>query len=287
MMDNIVENNVVDITPENFQQVILQQSQEKLVLVDFWAQWCEPCKDLMPMLEKIASEYKNDMILARVDCEQQQEIAAQFGIRNLPTVMVVQSGQPVDGFAGMQTESQIREMLAKYLPQPGDAEMEKAAQLVQQGDYQSAFPLAKQAVDLSPDNIDAKYLYIDCLIETGSVGQAKVELETIRMADQDQRYHTLTGKVELAEQAADSPELRELEEAVKKRPDDLQLKVDLAVQFQQTHKVDEALPLLHEVLLTDLSFGEARKIMLDMINALADGDPQKSLWRRKIYSLLY
>lgn len=197
-MDNLVENNVVDITPENFQQVILQQSQEKLVLVDFWAQWCEPCKDLMPMLEKIASEYKNEMILARVDCEAQQEIAAQFGIRNLPTVMVVQAGQPVDGFAGMQSESQIREMLAKYLPQPGDAEMQQAAQFVQQGDYQSAFPLAKQAVDLNAENIDAKYLYIDCLIETGSVAQAKAELETIRLVDQDQRYQTLTGKVELA-----------------------------------------------------------------------------------------
>ena len=286
-MDNLVENNVVDITPENFQQVILQQSQEKLVLVDFWAQWCEPCKDLMPMLEKIASEYKNEMILARVDCEAQQEIAAQFGIRNLPTVMVVQAGQPVDGFAGMQSESQIREMLAKYLPQPGDAEMQQAAQFVQQGDYQSAFPLAKQAVDLNAENIDAKYLYIDCLIETGSVAQAKAELETIRLVDQDQRYQTLTGKVELAEQAADSPELRELQTAVENNPDDLQLKIDLAIQLQRAHKVDEALPLLHQVLLTDLNFGEAKKVMLDMINALADGDPQKSLYRRKVYSLLY
>lgn len=286
-MDNLVENNVVDITPENFQQVILQQSQEKLVLVDFWAQWCEPCKDLMPMLEKIASEYKNEMILARVDCEAQQEIAAQFGIRNLPTVMVVQAGQPVDGFAGMQSESQIREMLAKYLPKPGDAEMQQAAQFVQQGDYQSAFPLAKQAVDLNAENIDAKYLYIDCLIETGSVAQAKAELETIRLVDQDQRYQTLTGKVELAEQAADSPELRELQTAVENNPDDLQLKIDLAIQLQQAHKVDEALPLLHQVLLTDLNFGEAKKVMLDMINALADGDPQKSLYRRKVYSLLY
>lgn len=286
-MDNLVENNVVDITPENFQQVILQQSQEKLVLVDFWAQWCEPCKDLMPMLEKIASEYKNEMILARVDCEAQQEIAAQFGIRNLPTVMIVQAGQPVDGFAGMQSESQIREMLAKYLPQPGDAEMQQAAQFVQQGDYQSAFPLAKQTVDLNAENIDAKYLYIDCLIETGSVAQAKAELETIRLVDQDQRYQTLTGKVELAEQAADSPELRELQTAVENNPDDLQLKIDLAIQLQQAHKVDEALPLLHQVLLTDLNFGEAKKVMLDMINALADGDPQKSLYRRKVYSLLY
>lgn len=286
-MDTFGQTNVVDITPENFQQVILQQSQEKLVLVDFWASWCEPCKDLMPMLEKIAGEYTEHMILARVDCEAQQEIAAQFGIRNLPTVMVVQNGQPVDGFAGMQGEAQIREMLSKYLPQPGDAELQQALQLVQAGDYQQAFPLAKQAVDVNPDNIDARYTYIDCLIETGSLAQAKSELSEIRMVDQDQRYQALNGKIELAEQAADSPELRQLEEAVAANPDDLQLKIDLAVQLQQAHKVDEALPLLHKVLLTDLNFGDGKKVMLDMINALPDGDPQKSLYRRKVYSLLY
>lgn len=286
-MDTFGQTNVVDITPENFQQVILQQSQEKLVLVDFWASWCEPCKDLMPMLEKIAGEYTEHMILARVDCEAQQEIAAQFGIRNLPTVMVVQNGQPVDGFAGMQAEAQIREMLSKYLPQPGDAELQQALQLVQAGDYQQAFPLAKQAVDVNPDNIDARYTYIDCLIETGSLAQAKSELSEIRMVDQDQRYQALNGKIELAEQAADSPELRQLEEAVAANPDDLQLKIDLAVQLQQAHKVDEALPLLHKVLLTDLNFGDGKKVMLDMINALPDGDPQKSLYRRKVYSLLY
>lgn len=78
-----------------------------------------------------------------------------------------------------------------------------------------------------------------------------------------------------------------MQTAVENNPDDLQLKIDLAIQLQQAHKVDEALPLLHQVLLTDLNFGEAKKVMLDMINALADGDPQKSLYRRKVYSLLY
>lgn len=287
MMDAMTQSNVVDITLENFQQVILQQSQEKLILVDFWADWCEPCKDLMPILEKIAGEYQNDMILARVDCDKQQEIAGQFGIRSLPTVMVVKDGQPVDGFAGAQTEGQIREMLAKYLPQPGDEDLQKAAQLIEQGDYQGAFPFAKQAVDLSPDNTDAKYLYIDCLVETGSVAQAKAELETIRLVDQDSRYQALMGKVELAEQAAESPELKKLQEDVAANPQDLQLKIDLAVQLQQAHKPDEALGLLLEVLQKDLNFSDGKKIMLDMINALADGDPLKSLYRRKVYSLLY
>ncbi|MEW9797445.1 thioredoxin [Alteromonas sp. CYL-A6] len=293
-MDNLIANagggngaTIVDITVENFQQIILQESQHKLVMIDFWADWCEPCKDLMPVLEKLAAEYSEHLILAKVDCEREQQVAAQFGIRSLPTVMLVQNGQPVDGFAGAQPEAQIREMLAKYLPNPEDEKIEAAAQLVQQGDYQAAFPLAKQAYDMNTANLDAKYLYIDCLVETGSVAQAKAELDTILLADQDSRYQVLTGKVELAEQAADSPEIRQLQEAVAGAPDNLQAKVDLAVALQQAHRNEEALELLYSVLCKELSFGDARKLMLDMINALADGDPLKSTYRRKVYGLLY
>lgn len=119
------------------------------------------------------------------------------------------------------------------------------------------------------------------------MAQAKAELETIRLVDQDSRYQALMGKVELAEQAAESPELKKLQEDVAANPQDLQLKIDLAVQLQQAHKPDEALALLLEVLQKDLNFSDGKKIMLDMINALADGDPLKSLYRRKVYSLLY
>lgn len=293
-MDNLVDNaamggsaNIVDITVENFQQVVLQESQHKLVMIDFWADWCEPCKDLLPILEKLAAEYQQHLILAKVDCEAQQEVAGQFGIRSLPTVMLVKDGQPVDGFAGVQPEAQIREMLAKYLPNPEDEALQQAAQLVQSGDYQGAFPLAKQAFDINPENTDVKFLYIDCLVETGSVNQAKELLQQVRMVDQDQRYQALAGKIELAEQAADSPEIRELQQQVEANPDDLQAKIDLAVQLQQAHRVDEALALLYAVLIKDLGFGDARKTMLDMINALPDGDPLKSEYRRKVYGLLY
>ena len=289
-MDNLVANpaaTIVDITIENFQQIIVEASQEKLVLIDFWADWCEPCKDLMPILEKLAGEYAQHMILAKVDCEAQQEVAGQFGIRSQPTVMVVQNGQPVDGFAGVQPEAQIREMLAKYLPSPETEHLAAAGKAIQAGDYASALPEAKQALEINADNIDAKYMLIDCYIETGSVSQAKTALEEIKLVDQDARYQTLVGKVELAEQAADTPEIRNLQAAVKENPDDLQLKVDLAIQLHQANKADEALPLLFGVLKQELSFGDARKVMLDMIGALADGDPLKSEFRRKVYGLLY
>tara|TARA_B100001057_G_scaffold96253_1_gene92824 strand:- start:2477 stop:3346 length:870 start_codon:yes stop_codon:yes gene_type:complete len=289
-MENLVANSqatIVDITVENFQQIIIEASQDKLVLIDFWADWCEPCKDLMPILEKLAGEYSQYLILAKVDCEAQQEVAAQFGIRSLPTVMVVQNGQPVDGFAGVQPEQQIREMLAKYLPNPEDDLLATAGKAIQQGDYAEALPAAKEALALNPDNVNAKYMLIDCYIETGSIDTAKALLEEIKLVDQDSRYKSLAGKIELAEQAADTPEIRQLQAAVEANPDDLQLKVDLAVQLQQANKAQDALELLYSVLKKELGFGDARKLMMDMVNALADGDPLKSEYRRKVYSLLY
>ncbi|MFC3093695.1 thioredoxin [Alteromonas sediminis] len=286
-MDSLLSANIVDITVENFQEVILQGSMEKVVVVDFWADWCEPCKDLMPILEKLANEYANELILAKVDCDAQQQIAAQFGVRNLPTVMIVQQGQPVDGFAGVQPESAIRELLSKYLPSPEDAFLAEASELVSQGDYQGAFSAAKQAYEANPNNIDARYLLADCFIETGSLDAAKGLLADIKLADQDNRYQVLNGKIELAEQAAESPEIKALQAQVDAEPDNLQAKVDLAVQLQQANKADEALALLFSVLQKDLNFGEAKKTMLDMINALPDGEPTKSAYRRKVYSLLY
>ena len=289
-MENFVANHqatIVDITVENFQQIIVEASQEKLVLIDFWADWCEPCKDLMPILEKLAGEYSQYLILAKVDCEAQQEVAAQFGIRSLPTVMVVQNGQPVDGFAGVQPEQQIREMLAKYLPNPEDDLLATAGKAIQAGDYAQALPAAKEALSLNPDNVNAKYMLIDCYIETGSIDVAKTLLEEIKLVDQDSRYKSLAGKIELAEQAADTPEIRQLMAAVEANPDDLQLKIDLAVQLQQANKAQDALALLYSVLKKELGFGDARKLMMDMMNALPDGDPLKSEYRRKVYSLLY
>ena len=286
-MDNFVANNTVDITPANFQQVILVDSQSKTVLVDFWAEWSEESKKVSPVLAKIAAEYGDNLVLARVDCDAQQEVAAQFGIRSLPTVMVVKDGQPVDGFAGVQPESAIREMLEKYLPKPEDELLAKAGEAIYEGDYATAFPFAKQAYELNESNINAKYMYIDCLVETGSVDAAKDLLATIKLVDQDSRYQSMAGKIELAEQAAESPEIQQLTQAVEAEPDNLQLKVELAVQLQQAHKSADALALLHSVLLKDLNFGEAKKLMLDMINALPDGDSLKSEYRRKVYSLLY
>lgn len=256
-------------------------------MVDFWADWCEPCKTLMPILEKIAGEYPDDLLLAKVDCEEQQQISMQFGVRNLPTVILVKDGQPVDGFAGAQPEGEIRTLLEKHLPSVEDGLLASAGQFIAEGNYEEAFPLLKQVYDADPERLEVKFALIDAYLELGRLAQARELLETVLMADQDSTYQTLMGKLELAEKASQSPEILALEDAAEKNPEDMQIKVDLAVQYQQNNRQEEALAMLFKVVQRDLNFGGAKKLLLDTINALPEGDSLAGTYRRKLYSLLY
>jgi putative thioredoxin len=122
---------IFDATDATFQQLVIENSFHKPVLVDFWAEWCAPCKALMPLLAKIAEGYQGELLLAKINCDVEQEVVAQFGIRSLPTVVLFKDGQPVDGFAGAQPESAIRAMLEPHvqMPPPAAAPLEQAKAL--------------------------------------------------------------------------------------------------------------------------------------------------------------
>ena len=280
-------NTSVDVTLENFQQVILHDSQQCLVMIEFWAEGYAPSQEIAPVLAKIAAKYPDTLIHARVDCQTQSEIVQQFGVRGLPTVILVKDGQPVDGFAGPQDEAQIVELLSKHLPKVEDDLYEQALTLVNQGDYQQAYTLVKQAFDLDNKRADFKLLLADCQVELGQLKQAKALLATVGLVDQDAMYKSILGKIELAEQAAESPEIIALQQELAADPDNLELKMKLAVQLHQANQVEGALELALAVLVKDLNFADAKKLTLDMINALPDGDPLKSKYRRKVYALLY
>lgn len=272
---------------ENFKQLIVEGSQQKLVITYFWAPWNEASVTMLSTLEALTSQHMDALTLATVNCDEQPEIVQQFGVQDLPTTMLIKNGQPVDGFAGVQTPDQLQQTLAKHLPSPEQGLLEQAIAAAQSGDMQQAFTLAKQAFDINPDNIESRILLSDFAIETGQLSTANTLMKGVRLADQDARYHAIIGKIELAEKAAESPELLALQAQLEKNPDDVDLKIQVAIQLQQAHKTELALTLLFEVLHQDLAYGDAKKTTLDMINALPDGEPLKSKYRRMIYSLLY
>jgi len=281
--------NIVDINLENAKSYLIDESFQRPVVVDFWADWCGPCKSLMPILEKLANEYAGAFLLAKVNADDQHMIAAQFGVRSLPTVMVMKDGQPVDGFAGALPEVQVRELLAKYLPQPWEAPLNDAKALMESGQYAEALPLLREAYDASQQQAAIALLMAQCHLELNRIDNAEAVLETIKMADQDGFYHQLKAQIELKKQAAKTPELAALEAAHTQAPEDLSIRYQLAVQLHQESYHRPALEHLLEILRKDRNYaeGEARKTFTAIIASLGKGDPLAIEFQRRLFTLLY
>lgn len=280
---------IVNIDETNAAQLLIEESNNRPVVVDFWADWCEPCKVLMPLLEKIATEYNGAFLLAKVNADEQQMIAQQFGVRSLPTVMVIQNGQPVDGFAGAQPEPQIREMLEKYLPKPWDGLLRMAQESMAAGDFAAALTPLRQAWEDSGRQLDITFAYAHCLIESMRLDEAEAVLAEVRMADQDAAYEQLKAQLQLKREAARSPEVEALENALAAAPDDHDIRAQLAVQLTNTGQFKEAMEHLITILQAELDHanGNTRKTLLDTIASLGKGDPLAAEYQRKLYSLLY
>lgn len=279
--------NIVPLTTENFRPVMIEESAHKLVVVYFYAAWDEGSITQLEVIQSFAAQYPDTLLLATVNSDEQAEIVQQFGVKGLPTTILVKDGQPVDGFTGPQDQAQLKVTFADHLPKPEDELLVQAKALIEQLDFQQAFTVLKQANEIAPERMDVVIAFADASIEIGNLELSKSLIEKIMLIDQDTYYNAIVGKIELAEKASESPELLELQQRHDENPDDFDIRVKLAVQLQQAHKSEEALALLFSVIKKDLNFGDAKKTMLDMINALADGDVLKSTYRRKVYSLLY
>ncbi len=281
--------HIIDITLENAQSMLVEESFKRPVVVDFWASWCEACKSLMPMLDKLANEYGGQFLLAKVDADELQMISGQFGVRSLPTVIVMKDGQPVDGFSGAQPEPAIREVLNKVLPKPWEMKLKHAQAHMEEGEYDEAHPLLREAYDLSEQNGVVAVTLADALTKIKRYSEAETVIGTIKLADQDANYEHVKAELELAQQAQKAPELQALEEKHLSAPEDKGISFQLAVQYSQHDYKEEALRLLYGILSREFNYqdGEAKKIFLDILAVLGKGDPIAAEYQRKLYTLLY
>ena len=284
-----MSEHIVNIDESNAAALLIEESHKRPVVVDFWADWCEPCKVLMPMLEKIATEYNGAFLLAKVNADEQGMIAQKFGVRSLPTVMVIQNGQPVDGFAGAQPENAVREMLGKYLPKPWDGLLQLAAEAMEAGDFARALTPLRQAWEESGQLYEITVPYTQALIECMRLDEAQALLDGVRLADQDAAYEQLKAQLELKREASRSPEIEALEQKLVANPEDLDVRYQLALQFTNAGQFKEAMEHLVDILQVDLDHGDGatKKALLDTITSLGKGDPLAAEYQRKLYSLLY
>lgn len=280
---------IVNIDESNAAQYLIEESMQRPVVIDFWADWCEPCKVLMPLLEKLATEYAGAFLLAKVNADDQQMIAQQFGVRSLPTVMVMRDGQPVDGFAGAQSEQAVREMLEKHLPSPYEAALVEANAMLEAGDAVGAVSILRGVYEESGRRHDIAMTLVHALIEARRLDDAQVLLDAVPMADQDPLYDQLLAQLTLAREASRSPELVALEEQIATDPENLDLLEQIAVHYSAAGQFREALESLLFILRKNLDHkdGATKKALLDTIASLGKGDPLAAEYQRKLFSLLY
>ncbi|MCT4710642.1 co-chaperone YbbN [Enterobacteriaceae bacterium H11S18] len=279
---------IIDITEANLHQT-LEQSVATPVLFYFWSARSQHCEELTPVLDKLATQYQGQFVLAKVDCDAEQMVASQFGLRSIPTVYLFQNGQPVDGFQGPQPEEAIRALLEKVLPREEELKAQEAMLLVQEGKHAEALPLLKDAWQISNQNSEIGLLLAEVQIALNRSEDAEAVLKTIPLQDQDTRYQGLIAQIDLLKQAADTPEIQQLQQQVDQDPENAQLASQLALQLHQVGRNEEALELLYTHLKKDLGAadGNVRKMLMEILAALGTGDALASKYRRQMYSLLY
>jgi len=281
-----------DVNVSTFPQIILEGSKEKPVLVVFWSQQCPVCCELLPLIDKIHAEDQNAFVIARINCDVEQQIVNHFGVQSVPSVFMFKDGQGADGFAGEQSEQFIREFIKKHTPDQAQLLLQQGQTLFAQGEVENAKTVFLEATKLcATDNVnyhDIKLALAQVYLALGEFESATPILEKIPMAAQNMIYHSLMSQLELAKQSSQTPEITALEQALENATDKTEIEYQLAVQYNQVNRNEEALALLYNILLSDLNYadGDAKKTLLDIL-ATIDDAKLVSEYRRKLYSLLY
>ncbi|ASU21829.1 MULTISPECIES: thioredoxin family protein [Vibrio] len=279
---------IVEVNQHNFREVF-ERSVEAPILFYFWAPMNQESVQLIPELQSVAQQHSGAFTLALLNCQQEQQVAAQFGVQTLPTIALFINGQAVDGLAGAQTIETVNAMLRKHLPSHDEIALQQALTLIEQTQHSQALPLLLSLPDDMKAKAEVKLALADVFLETQQYEAAETELERIPLEYQDGYYKGLIAKLELHKQAADSPEIQALEEIFSAEPNNAHIASELALQYHQVNRNEEALELLWSFLQSDLNCldGGLKKVFMDILSALGQGNSVANLYRRKLYSLLY
>ncbi|MGQ9660001.1 MAG: thioredoxin [Thermochromatium sp.] len=282
--------HVVTVTAANFHAVVVEGSYERPVLVDFWADWCAPCRMLMPILAKLAEEYGGRFLLAKVDTEAEQALAIQFAIRSLPTVRLFRNGQVVDQFMGALPESQVREFLDRHLPRASDGLLQQAEAAMASGDLAGARALIDRVRVEDPDNKRLPLMEVRLLASAGEVAKALEAIESLPFEFvKDPEVAALRGQLNFARAIEGAPGESELRARLDADPGDSEARYQLAAHLVLRSDYEGALEHLLELMQRDRSYGEdaARKGMLAVFDLLGAGSDLVARYRTRMMNALY
>ena len=275
---------------QNFQNLVLEKSINKPVLVDFWADWCQPCQTIMPMLAKLAEEYGGKFELAKVNADQEQELAAHFGIKSLPTMKLFYQGQIVDEKLGAVPESEIRAMLDKHIVSESDQFMQAAMMAYQQGHADQALEMLNTALAKDPDNAELKVTIAQLVHAQGDTASATALLDSLdEEGSKLDAAIKLRAEIKLAEQLADLPDLNDIEQRLAKNPKDLEALLQKSRHLTARGDYDNAMECLLTIMRTDRGYEDdiGRSSLLELFDLLGGEHPSVQAYRRKLFTLLH
>lgn len=276
---------MIDITTENFETEVIHASLSVPVLVDFWAPWCGPCKSLGPILEKLETAYEGRFVLAKINSDEQQELAAAFGIRSIPTCVLMMGGKPVDGFMGALPEGKLREFLDKHLPGEdqlqAQADAEEAQDHLASGDIASALERMAQALQADPANDELRYDYIKLLIGSGDLDQAAAQLApTLARIPVPLQFEALQQWLNALEFVGNDPRgqwpLEKFDEAIAANKRDFAARFAKARVLMAANEWVAALDELLEIIMRDKKWDEEapRKTFIAILELLTPPKPK-------------
>ncbi|WP_439574263.1 thioredoxin [Phreatobacter sp.] len=285
---------IKDTTTRDFVRDVLEESKKQPVIVDFWAPWCGPCKQLTPVLEKVVRAFKGKVKLVKMNIDDHPQVAGQLGIQSIPAVFAFDKGQGIDGFMGALPESQVTAFVEKLAGGAANPDLTEAlaaadAALVE-GDAAGAAQIYSQILGVEPDNLHALAGLARCAIETGELEQAKALLDQVPADKQtDRAVVAARAALDLAEQAADLGPIHELEQRLVENPADHQARFDLAVALNAKGQREEATDQLLDIFKRDRNWNEdgARKQLVQFFEAWGPMDEATIAGRRKLSSLLF
>ncbi|MCU7836483.1 MAG: tetratricopeptide repeat protein [gamma proteobacterium symbiont of Taylorina sp.] len=282
---------VIDIKDsQHFELQVIEASKQQAVLVDFWADWCQPCKVLIPLLTKLSEEYQGAFILAKVNADEHQEIVAAAGVKNLPSVKLFKDGVMIDEFTGAKPESEIRAFLDAHIDNETDNEINKALALAESNETEQAIALLKSLNQQDPSNSKIYLAIARVYLKTADFDNCEAVLKAlpanIQSSDETKK---IADELSLAKATSDAPEVDEILTQLENEPDNNDLRVQLANQYMVSHQYEQALETLMTILSKDINFqeGEAKAAMLKTFEILGAQDPLTRQYRSKLATLLY